>query len=228
MNEARRQYFKGIFFSPLNKDIPWTEQKELRNDLTAVLDEFDQEASLEDIHAIFSIPENTYDTETLKKAVEQTTFPGNVLLALYGTLSGLGVEETNIQKLHLRDFWGYVGKFAGSNGVHFAAPLPRSIGKINNIEEVDFCVMHDGLWGVTRFPRELCLLENLTSIYFPANLFSDYAEVSWDTFVESWPKLNRVVARGHWRDMGGEYQHFIDTAKRIRPDCTGFCSTPSD
>ena len=99
MNEARRQYFKDTFFTPLNKDIPWEEQEELRNALTAALDEFDQEASLEDIHAIFSISENTYDTEKLKEAVADTTFPGHVLLALYGTLSGLGVEETNLQNI---------------------------------------------------------------------------------------------------------------------------------
>ena len=41
MNEARRQYFKDTFFTPLNKDIPWEEQEELRNALTAALDEFD-------------------------------------------------------------------------------------------------------------------------------------------------------------------------------------------
>ena len=52
MDEARRQYFKDTLFTPLNKDIPWNKQEDLRNDLTAVLDEFDQEASLEDIHAI--------------------------------------------------------------------------------------------------------------------------------------------------------------------------------
>lgn len=59
-------------------------------------------------------------------------------------------------------------------------------------------------------------------------MFSDYAEVSWDTFVESWPKLNRVVARGHWMQSESDHQHFIDRAKRIRPGCTGFVSIPSD
>ena len=226
MDEARRQYFKDSFFSTLNKDIPWNEQEELRNELTAVLDEFDQEASLEDIHAIFSIPENTYDAETLKEAVAETTFPGHVLLALYGTLSGLGVEETNLRKIDVGDFWGYAGKYV--HGYGRSAPLPRSIGKITNVENVDLCIEHYGTSVVTRIPKEICNWTKLQTFRFVGYSFDRYAEVSWTDCVEAWSDLKGVYISGHWMESEEEYEGFINTAKRMRPGCTGWVSIPSD
>ena len=155
MDEARRQYFKDTLFTHPKEKIPWNKQEEMCNDLTAVLDELDQEASLEDLHAIFSIPENTYDAETLKKAVSETISSGHILLALYGTLSGLGVEETNLRKIDVGDFWGYAEKFAHTRAVRSPAPLPRSIGKISNVEEINLNLDHDGRWGL-QDGRESC------------------------------------------------------------------------
>jgi|GEM_PF-6547531 len=226
MDDARRQYFKETFFALLKEDTPWTEQKELRTDLTAVLDEFDQEASLEDIHAIFSIPENTYDDETLKQAVAETTFPGHVLLALYGTLSGLGVEETNLRKIDVGDFWGYFGKYDHSYGK--SAPLPRSVGKITNVEDVQLCIDHYGTNAVTRIPKEICNWSKLQMIEFLGYTFKVYTEVSWETCVEAWPDLKSAWINGHYRESESCYDAFIDTAKRLRPGFTGQVSIPSD
>lgn len=226
MNETRRQYFKDTFFTPLNKDISLKEQEELRNALTAALDEFDQEASLEDIHAIFSTLENTYDTEKLKEAVAETTFPGHVLLALYGTLSGLGVEETNLQNIDVGDFWGYAGKSV--HGYGRSAPLPRSIGKITNVENVQLCIEHYGTSVVTRIPKEICNWTKLKTFEFVGYSFDRYSEVSWTACVEAWPDLRGVYINGHWMESEEDYEGFINTAKRMRPGCTGWVSIPSD
>lgn len=226
MDETRRQYFKDILFTPPNEDVAWNDKEQLRGDFTAVLDELDQEASLEDIHAIFSIPENTYDKETLKKAVSETTYPGHTLLALYGTLSGLGIEKTNLKYLDLETFWGYNGKYKGS--FEMSAPLPRSVGKLTNIENVQLCIDHYGSSGVSRFPRELCNWVNLRTIDFLVRDFDDRSEVSWDTFVESWVSLQKVTITGHWRDPYGAHSEFVDTVKAIHPNCSASVYRPSD
>lgn len=226
MVEARRQYFKKIFFTPPDESIAWNEKKRMRGEFTAVLDELDQEASLEDLHDIFSIPENTYDRETLKKAVSETTFPGHTLLALYGTLSGLGVEETNLRDLNLAHFWGYNGKYSGS--FEMSAPLPRSVGKLTNIEDVQLCIDHYGSSGVTRFPRELCNWTNLKTIDFLVRDFSSRSEVSWGTFVESWVNLQNVTITSHWRDEYGAHSGFVNTVKAIHPNCSASVYRPTD
>lgn len=226
MDQARRQYFKDIFFTQPKEKIPWDKQEKFCTDLTAVLDEFDQEASLEDIHAIFSIPENTYDAETLKTAVSETVSSGHILLALYGTLSGLGVEETNLSKLDVGKFWGYGGKYAHAYGK--SGPLPRSLGKMTNITDVDLCIEHYGTSVVTRIPKEICNWTKLQTFRFVGYSFDRYAEVSWTDCVEAWSDLKGVYISGHWMESKDDYQYMIDEARRLRPDCTGWVSIPSD
>ena len=128
--------------------------------------------------------ENTYDAETLKEAVAETRFAGHVLLALYGTLSGLGVEETNLRKID-------VGKILEAMVNTFTAygksgPLPRSIGKITNVENVDFCLEHYGTRGGDHsYPQEICNWAKIQTFSFVGYSFDRYAEVSWTDCVET-------------------------------------------
>ena len=84
----------------------------------AVLDEFDQEASLEDIHAIFSIPENTYDAETLKEAVLETSLRTVLLTLLVLYLDS--VWKKPIYERSMSETFGamQVNTFTATQGLH--------------------------------------------------------------------------------------------------------------